>query len=177
MSTPKRYHPALVVLHWLIAALILLMLVMGYTRLGETPNDAAKVQVLSLHMPIGITIVVLTVLRFLVRVFSKKPEHATTGNPLLDKVGVVTHYLLYLAALGMGISGMGISALAGLPAIVFEGAGSLPADFAAFPPAIGHGFFGYVLSGLVLLHIGAALFHQFIRKDNLLARMWFGKGE
>jgi cytochrome b561 len=75
----------------------------------------------------------------------------------------------------MGLTGLGTSALAGLTTIVFQGSGPLPADFAEFPPAIGHGFFSYVLSGLVALHVGAALFHQFIRKDNLLSRMWFGK--
>lgn len=174
MSTQKRYHPALVGLHWLVAALILVMLLVGYTRLGATPNDEAKIQILSLHMPIGITIVALTVIRFVVRLATKKPAPATAGHPLLDKIGGITHYMLYLAALGMGISGMGISALAGLPAIVFERSGSLPADFAAFPPAIGHGFLGFVLSGLIVLHVGAALYHQFIRKDGLLSRMWFG---
>ncbi|MDX9990679.1 MAG: cytochrome b/b6 domain-containing protein [Anaerolineales bacterium] len=177
MMTPKRYHPALVGLHWLIATLIFVMLLMGYTRLGGTPNDEAKIQTLSLHMPIGITIVALTLIRFGVRLATKKPAPATAGHPLLDKIGVATHYLLYLAALGMGLSGMGIAALAGLLPIVFERSGSLPPDFAAFSPAIGHAFLSFVLSGLVLLHIGAALYHQFIRKDNLLARMWFGKGQ
>ncbi|KAA0274983.1 MAG: cytochrome B, partial [Chloroflexi bacterium] len=33
----------------------------------------------------------------------------------------------------------------------------------------------WLLLALVLLHFGAAMFHQFIKKDNLLARMWFGK--
>lgn len=177
MPTPKQYHPALVTLHWLIAALIIIMLVMGFTQLGSTPNDEAKIQILSLHMPIGITILTLTIVRLFVRFFTRKPAPATAGNPLLDKVGVAVHVLLYIAALGMGISGLGISALAGLPAIVFERSGNLPADFAAFPPAIGHGFLSFVLSGLVLMHIGAALYHQFIRKDNLLARMWFGKDQ
>jgi cytochrome b561 len=175
MSTPKRYHPALVALHWLIAALIFVMLLMGYTQLGSTPNDDAKIQTLSLHMPIGITLFALTIIRLFVRIFTKKPEPATAGNPLLDKIGVAVHYLLYIVVLGMGLSGMGTSTLAGLPAIVFERTGSLPPDFAVFPPAIGHGFLSYVLSGLVALHIGAALYHQFIRQDNLLARMWFGK--
>jgi cytochrome b561 len=175
MSTPKRYHPALVALHWLIAALIVIMLLMGYTQLGSTPNDDAKIQTLSLHMPIGITLFGLTIVRLFVRIFTKKPEPATAGHPLLDKIAVAVHYLLYIVVLGMGISGMGTAALAGLFEIVFGRSGSLPADFAAFPPAIGHGFFSYVLSGLVALHIGAALYHQFIRKDNLLARMWFGK--
>ncbi len=174
-NSPKRYHPALVALHWLIALLITLMLLVGYSQLGDTPNDDAKTQILRLHMPIGIAIFLLTIARLFTRIFSKKPAAATTGNAMLDKIGVATHYLLYLLALGMGISGMGISALAGLPEIVFGGAGSLPADFAVFPPAIGHSFLAYLLSGLLALHIGAALYHQFIRKDNLLARMWFGK--
>jgi cytochrome b561 len=175
MSTPKRYHPILVVLHWLIAALIITMLLIGFTQLGSTPNDDAKIQILSMHMPIGISILALTVLRIFVRIFTKKPAPATAGNPILDKIGVAVHYLLYFVALGMGISGMGISASAGLAAIVFERAGTLPPDFAAFPPAIGHGFLAFVLSGLVVMHVGAALYHQFIRKDNLLGRMWFGQ--
>lgn len=175
MSAPKRYHPILVSLHWLVALLILGMLVIGFTQLGETPNDEAKIQVLSMHMPIGITILALTLARLVVRFTTSKPAPATAGNPILDKIGVAVHYLLYIAALGMGISGLGISSAAGLPAIVFEKAGALPPDFAAFPPAIGHGFFAYVLSALVLLHIGAALYHQFIRKDGLLSRMGYGK--
>jgi cytochrome b561 len=177
MSTPKRYHPLLVSLHWLIAALILFMLFLGFTQLGSTPNDNAKIQTLGLHMPIGIALFVLTIIRLAVRFFTPKPEPASAGNPILDKIGVAVHYLLYIVVLAMGLTGMGTSALAGLPAIVFEGSGSLPADFAEFPPAIGHGFFSYVLSGLVFLHVGAALFHQFIRRDNLLSRMWFGRGE
>jgi cytochrome b561 len=37
-----------------------------------------------------------------------------------------------------------------------------------------HGSFGYLLALLVVIHILAALYHQFIRGDNLLARMWYG---
>jgi cytochrome b561 len=175
MSTPKRYHPLLVTLHWLIAALVIFNLLLGFTQLGATPNDDAKIQALSLHMPIGISLLVLMIVRLFVRFFTPKPEPATAGNPILDKIGVVVHYLLYIVVLAMGLTGMGTSALAGLTAIVFERTGTLPPDFAVFPPAIGHGFFSYVLSGLVALHVGAALFHQFIRRDNLLSRMWFGK--
>ena len=38
-----------------------------------------------------------------------------------------------------------------------------------------HGAVGYTLLLLVTIHFGAAMYHQFIRKDNLLGRMWFGK--
>jgi cytochrome b561 len=51
----------------------------------------------------------------------------------------------------------------------------LPEDFWVYAPRAGHGITATVLILLIALHVGAALYHQFIRKDNLLARMWFGK--
>jgi cytochrome b561 len=36
-----------------------------------------------------------------------------------------------------------------------------------------HRWIGFALAGLIALHIGAAFFHQLIRKDNLLSRMWY----
>jgi cytochrome b561 len=88
---------------------------------------------------------------------------------------VLTHYLLYLGALGMGISGLGLAMNAGLFQSVFAKVGALPQDFYIFPVRYGHGFTASALLGLVLLHIGAALYHQFIRKDNLMTRMSFKK--
>jgi cytochrome b561 len=38
-----------------------------------------------------------------------------------------------------------------------------------------HGFIAPTLFLLVVLHVGAALHHQFLLKDNLLARMWYRK--
>ena len=44
---PKRYHPALVVLHWLLAALVLLNLFVGSTMLRALPNtDPDKLRLL-----------------------------------------------------------------------------------------------------------------------------------
>ncbi|MBI5443905.1 MAG: cytochrome b/b6 domain-containing protein, partial [Deltaproteobacteria bacterium] len=65
---------------------------------------------------------------------------------------------------------------AGLPAIVFGGSGApLPETFAIYAPRPAHGALGSLLTALVILHVAAALYHQFVRKDNLLSRMWFGR--
>ncbi len=176
METPKRYHPVLVALHWIMAVLIIFLLLIGNLYMVWLPNDAAKLMPLQMHMLTGITVGVLLVVRFIVRMVTKKPAPATAGHPALDLIGRLTHWGLYLFSLGMVISGMGISATANLPAIVFQGQGFPPGfDFYDFPPRIGHEFVSYGLFVLVALHIGAALYHQFIRKDNLLSRMWFGK--
>jgi cytochrome b561 len=177
MSTPKRYNPWLVTIHWLTALLFILNLLAGTFVLKWLPNEAAKITPLASHMTIGILILVLTLVRIFVRLTTPAPAHATTGNALLDKIGILTHYLLYLGALGLGISGLGIASQAGLFQSVFGAAGQLPEDFYVFPARYGHGYLANALILLVLLHIGAALFHQFVRKDGLLSRMGYGKSQ
>lgn len=175
MSTPTRYHPALVVLHWLSALLILMTLAVGLGVLGNMPNTPDKAPMLTIHMTMGLTILAVTIVRLVVRFTTKKPAPATAGSPILDKIGVATHWLLYLGALGMGISGLGIASLSGILPLLGGGEAVIPPDFMAYPPRIGHGLVAWLLLALIALHFGAALYHQFIRKDGLLGRMWFGK--
>ena len=73
-------------------------------------------------------------------------------------------------------TGYATALLAGLPAIVFGGSGEpLPADFAAYPSWIVHVALAVLLVGLIALHVLAALYHQFVRKDRLFWRMLFGR--
>jgi len=174
-NTPKRYNPWLVAIHWLTALLIIFNLLVGTLVLKWMPNDAAKLIPLAIHMSLGIAILLLTLVRIYVRITKPKPAPASAGNAILDKIGVATHYLLYLGALGMGISGVALAMQSGLFASVYGGTGSIPADFYIYPVRFGHGFAASALILLVLLHIGAALYHQFILRDGLLDRMSFRK--
>ena len=124
----------------------------------------------------GILILVLMLVRIVVRVTTKKPEEATVGNRFLDLVGKWTHYALYLFAILMALSGVSTALQAGLFSIVFGASGApLPIDFFVYPVRYVHGYVALILILLILLHVGAALFHQFLRKDNLLSRMGFGR--
>jgi cytochrome b561 len=71
----------------------------------------------------------------------------------------------------MAIAGMGTAVQAGLN----QPGASLPEDFFAFPARYGHGYTAIVLLVLIAVHVGAWAFHEFLKKDNLFARMWFGK--
>lgn len=176
MSKPARYHPLLVIIHWLSALLVGTMLLVGMFMLKQMPNTEAKIPSLAIHMATGIAILLLTALRVVVRLSTRLPAPARTGSAFLDVVGRVTHVLLYVGMIGMGISGLGVASQAGLFASVFERSGApLPEDFFSFPARYGHGYLALGLLALVGLHIGAALYHQFIRRDNLLARMSFGR--
>jgi cytochrome b561 len=176
MEKPKRYHPALIALHWLLAILIILMLLVGLLSLKWMPNNPAKLMPLGFHMATGILILVLMLVRIVVRIVKPKPAPATAGNRFLDFIGKLTHYALYLFAILMAVSGIGISAQAGLAPIVFGASGApLPEDFFVYPARYGHGYIAIILIALILLHFGAAMYHQFFRKDRLLSRMGIGK--
>lgn len=176
MSTesPKRYHPVHVVLHWSIAIMAILAILVGMFVLNPTPDTAEKAPLLQFHALWGGLLGLLLAARLIIRFTLPRPAPATAGNAFLDFVAKAVHFLLYVGVIGMVVSGLGTAMQANLPG-VFNGTAPFPMDFMAYPPRIGHGFTALALLGLIGLHVAAALYHQFIKKDNLLARMWFGR--
>jgi hypothetical protein len=66
--------------------------------------------------------------------------------------------------------------LSPLPGIVFAASGTpLPKSFSAYPTFQAHFWLATLLVGLIVLHVGAALHHQFVQRDGLLRRMGFGR--
>jgi cytochrome b561 len=113
---------------------------------------------------------------FIVRMLTSRPAPATTGHPFLDRIAPVTHYGFYVLVLLMVAPGYATAILAGLNRIVFQGSGEpLPENFAVYPTFIAHGYIALFLAGFVVLHVLAALYHQFVRRDGLFRRMWFGR--
>ncbi|GAB4505849.1 MAG: cytochrome b561 [Anaerolineales bacterium] len=168
-ASPKRYSPLWVSIHWLTALLIFAEFYLGLTSVGLPPE--AKAPFLRLHMPIGVTLLLLAFIRLFIRWRTPRPEDATTGNRTLDRIGKGTHHLLYILLIFMALAGLGLSIRYNLPSAVFEGQTPVPADL---NPGL-HGLLFLLFALLILLHIGAALYHQFILRDNLLARMWYGR--
>lgn len=173
---PIRYHPFLVALHWLLALMIIVALVMGSQVLAALPNDSPdKMFSLRAHMSIGIIIGVLMLARLIIRHSTTRPAKADSGNALLNTGARLAHLGLYLLVFAMVVSGIGISVLAGLPDIVFFGSGApLPDSFEGAPRAA-HGVLSKVLGVVILAHIIGWAYHQFVLKDGLIRRMMFGK--
>jgi cytochrome b561 len=173
---PRRYHAALIALHWLLALLLCLALVVGTLVLKEIPNDSIdKIGALRGHMVMGVAIGALMLVRLIVRWRTRRPPAASAGNAALDRLRVVAHAALYLLVFAMAASGAALALTAGLPDIVFGRATTpLPASFAAYPPRMIHGWIAKALMLVIGFHLIGALYHQFRLKDRLLARMWFG---
>lgn len=163
MNTPKRYNPILVTLHWLTVVFML-----GAGFLSEGGGDSP----INIHMIFGAILLVIMVARLITRFSTARPAGLDAGNPFFNKIGELTHIGLYLIAffiLGMG--GL-IAYNRNLFGYLLDSSAQL--SRAGFIGDIHH--LGFILAlGLVFLHVGAALYHQFILKDKILSRMWYGK--
>jgi cytochrome b561 len=174
LEAPKRYHPLLVSLHWLVAILVALNLYVGrfVFSIRDYPDRAAAI-----HMVAGIAILVLVIIRFVVRVGSQRPADATSGSKLLETLAKAVHYGLYILLLVITVVGATFSLQSGRLARTFFGGGPAsgpPPDLVFLLRGV-HGLTANLLLVLVVLHVLAAIYHQFIVKDNLIPRMWYGK--
>lgn len=173
----KRYHPFHVALHWLMAIMLLVSLLVGGPALTELDNsDPEKLFGLTGHMIWGLIIGALQIARLITRLLTTKPAPADAGNASLNLGAKLAHLSFYLLILAMVGSGLGLALSADLFAIVFAGSGApLPADFHAYSMRMIHGLIANLLLTLIALHLAGWAYHQFVLKDRLLSRMWFGK--
>lgn len=195
MEKPNRYHPVHVTLHWLIALGVFFNLYLGIFVFSQHGRGGFQFQ--SVHMVVGITILVLLITRLVMRYTVKRPADATAGNKILDIIAKIVHYGLYLTVLTVTVLGVVFTAQNGELQSLFTGArpefngpppgfnppapgefqgrpgGARPDGFRS-PLRLFHRLTAYLLTVLLGIHILAALYHQFIRKDNLFARMWYG---
>lgn len=177
MNPVVRYHPVLFALHWVLALLIIGALAVGFFWLAATPDtDPQKIGILRVHMAGGMLIVALMAVRLIVRLRTERPPRATTGHPRLDRLAPVLHQGFYLLVFLMVGSGFATAIIAGLNEIVFGPPGlPLPPTLSIYPTFVAHGVLAVVLAGFIVLHVLAALYHHFVRKDGLFRRMLFGR--
>ena len=171
-STPAKYGSVAVSIHWLSAIAVILMLISG---LAMDRNDDLVASILPIHVVLGVLVGVLTLFRILWwLVFDRHPEPIDPKNSLQNRLAQIVHLGLYAAIVVMVASGIAMVALSGAASAIFGG-GLLP-DFDELPPYNAHALVSRLLIALALGHIGAALFHQFVRRDGLIRRMGFGRG-
>jgi len=170
----SRYQPALVVLHWLLALMIIGLLCVGFLVLADMSNtDPRKLQILVWHMAGGMFVLVLMILRVIIRIRSAQRATARTGSPRLDRVASIAHYSLYGIVFLMIASGW---ATGWFIRGVFQRQGALlPTSFAVFPTFQVHAVLAALLAILIAGHSAAAVYHQLVLKDGIFRRMWFGK--
>ena len=173
-STTDRYGTVAVTIHWVTAAAILLLFGLGLAA-ANAPDPGVKLVLLRIHVPLGIAIFALTVFRIVWWFIDRRPR-PLAGMPgwQVTAEGAV-RLLIYALVLVLGASGIVLLLLSGAPAVLFFHTPGPLADFWSFPPMMAHYLAAFALIGLAALHVAAALCHQWIRRDHLLARMGVGR--
>ena len=125
------------------------------------------------HIVLGSLVLLLTLLRIGWWIWGDRRPAPVAGQPQVQGLmASIVHYAIYAVILLMASSGIMTLVLSGaLPAII---AGTALPDFSELIPRIAHGIMSKLLLVLLAGHIGAALYHQFIRRDRLLGRMGLG---
>lgn len=174
-SSTQRYGRVAIAIHWLTALAIILMLASGLSA-GNMLDEAQKLGLLRAHAITGMLVGVLTLFRIVWwLVFDKHPKDQPGLSAPQRWAARLVHFGLYLVILVMVSSGFATLILSGGNQQLFGGAPLPLPDFALAPPFTVHGAVARLLIALLVAHIGAALWHQFIRRDRLLARMGVGR--
>ena len=109
-QTPKRYHPALVTLHWVIVLLVFTNLFIGLFEFEPALRSGGAFRIpeglLAFHMAVGITILVLLIVRFIVRLSTPRPAPADAGSKPLNVLARLVHYALYLVVFATTVVGL-----------------------------------------------------------------------
>ena len=178
MTSPARYTPVAIVLHWLLALAIIGAFCMG-VYMSDLPFSLTRVKLYNWHKWAGVTILALSALRLLWRLTHRPP--ADVPMPAWQtRTAHAVHGLLYVLFFAVPLAGWAYSSAAGFPIVLF---GVLPLpDFVGADKALAalikpwHEISAFALAGLVVLHVAAALKHHFIDKDGLMDRMRPGRG-
>ena len=174
-STSDQYGTVAVSIHWVSAVLVLILIGSGF-RAANTVDLAAKATILRVHVPIAIGVLALMLLRIVWwRGFDRKPGPVAGSPHWQEHTAQVVHVLFYVFILGMIASGIGMIALSGAAPLIFGGDSVMLPDLWKYPPRLPHAIGARLLLGLLILHVGAAVYHHFVRRDGLLWRMWFSR--
>lgn len=176
-TSARRYGGVAIGFHWLLALMIFVSFGVGW-YMSDLPMSPTRLKLFNWHKWAGVTILALSVLRLAWRL-THRPPADPDGPRWQQQAAHAMHWALYGLFFLVPLAGWAYSSAAGFP-VVWFGVLPLP-DFVSPDKALAdlmkerHAVLAWTLGVLVLLHIGAALKHQFVDRDGLLDRMRLGR--
>ena len=161
-------------MHWLTAGLVLCVFALAFT-IDLATSRAAHTAFLQLHRSVGLTIWLLTLFRLAWRHFAKYPDWPSDMSRTMRVAAATSEYALYALLLAQPILGILQTNAHGDHVNLFF-IGQLPTLIEKNRPLAqhllsAHKAVGFSLLGLIALHVSAALFHHFWRRDDTLTAM------
>ena len=177
----SRYSSVAIALHWITGLLILGNLIGGLTMdyWLDSPDPAMKQTgffIIGLHKSIGMTVLVLTLVRLAWRIGNPPPplpSHMTRVEIILARL---THFAFYVLMLALPLTGWAMVSTGKVvyPTVWF---GLFTVPPLPLPKSLGelfqesHELLAWVMIATLALHIAAAIKHHYLDRDDVLARM------
>jgi len=176
-NTAKRYGVVAMALHWVMAALLIALVALGLTivSLPDVGFDTRKITLILYHKELGIFALLLVALRLAWRVGNALPSLVATLPDWQKVTARFVHLSFYGLLFALPLSGWLMSSAAGIP-VSFFGCFNLP-DFVAHDERlfrgliVVHRWLAYALIACIAVHVGAALRHHIVLKDDTLRKM------
>lgn len=181
-SSPQRYHPVAVLLHWVLGVALVAVFALG-VYMHELPFSPRRLQLYSWHKWAGVILFALAFVRLAWRLTHRPPALPASVAQAMPRWQHIahhgTHHALYALFFAVPLLGWAFSSAAGFPVVLF-GLWPLPDWVPVSEPLAealkqAHKFAALGMGALVMLHVAAALKHQLIDRDGLLARMGWGR--
>ncbi|WP_233862981.1 cytochrome b [Paraburkholderia adhaesiva] len=172
MNVTSKYDAVSRFLHWLVVSLVGVQFVLGWT-MPDVHRDTRPEGLIAWHLVVGTALLAAMACRILWRATHRAPAN-DQAQPLRTLSGL-THYALYALLVAVPVLGW-INASSRAWRVTLFGAIPLPSLSSAgssFGHAMGdvHGVLAWALFSLICLHVGAALLHRFVLRDQTLQRM------
>jgi cytochrome b561 len=162
-------------LHWAVALLVLATVPVGITMYAIAPGKSQDALYV-VHKSLGLTIFALMLVRLAWRLARGAPAPSAALSPLEVRASQAVHWLLYALLLLMPVTGYVMETAGGFSVTFF--------DLFAVPRLVAknkalsdhaetaHLMLQWAIYLVVAMHVGAALHHRFVRRNDVLARMW-----
>lgn len=173
MAGPSEsYGRAPIALHWAVATLIGVALVLAWVM--PERREPGYDLVLELHKSVGMTVLLLAALRLAWR--HGNPVRMAAGLTQMEaRLSTLVHALLYVIMIAIPVTGYLFSSASG-QSLNFFGLETFPSPLATSrtfsrPMEFLHKTGQWAVYGVVGLHALAALYHYFVKRDGVLQRM------
>ena len=165
--------------HWGIAALVIFSIGYGWW-MTHLAVRAGRLSLYAFHSSIGYDLLFLLLLRLCWRAIDVVPDAPQNAQPWERKAAYASHVLLYVLTLAVCVTGWLMLGAFSRP-IAAELFGAFPVPLLTTPNRPLHDLLedvhrvlSYALLALIVVHVAAALRHHFIKRNDVLRRMWWG---
>lgn len=171
-TSPARYHLVSQVLHWVMAAILIYLI---FFSSFEEASDTEMMSRIKLHSGLGALIVILGLVRWFWRITKPRPAPIENAPKWQEHTTEVVHhafYVLFLISPALGLILAGLVAYEVRVFGFFDVSDWLGDNMTAAEVINSlHGLTADIFLILIIIHVAAALYHQFIKGDGLIRRM------